>query len=192
MKKLVLVAALFALAAPVQAQTMAPAPASPKNATQGTVSDATKKFVTTAAMTDMFEIRAGQLALRKADTPAFQDFAGMTIADHTKTSQQLKPMAASLPGVQLPVDLDGALKQKIDQLGSLSGAAFESQYKAEQVSGHKEAVALFERYANSGDNPELKSWAANTLPTLRRHLEHAEALPNPQAAPTTGSGTTSK
>ena len=188
MKKLVLVAALFALAAPVHAQTTAPAPASPKNAAQGTVSAATKKFVTDAAMTDMFEIRAGQLALRKADTPAFQDLAGMTIADHTKTSQQLKQMASSLQGMQLPLDLDSAHKAKVDKLSSLSGAAFERQYKSDQVAGHKQAVEMFETYAKSGDNAELKSWAAQTLPTLKTHLQHAEALPNPQSAPTTGSG----
>lgn len=192
MQKLVLAAALLALAAPVHAQTAAPPAANQKNGGQGSVSAETKTFATTAAMTDMFEIRAGQLALRKADTPAFQDFAGLTIADHTKTTQQLKPMAASLPGLQMPLDLDSAHKQKIDQLRSLSGAAFERQYKTEQVAGHKEAVALFERYAKSGDNPEMKSWAASTLPTLKKHLEHAEALPSPQRAPTTGSGPKSK
>ena len=189
MKKLVLAAALLALAAPLHAQT---APSAATNAEQGSVSAETKTFVTTAAMTDMFEIQAGQLALKKADDPAFQDFAQLTIVDHTKTSQQLRPIAANLRGVQLPQALDSALKQKIDQLGSLSGEAFERQYKTEQVAGHKQAVALFETYAKSGDNPELKGWAAQTLPILKMHLQHAEALPSPRPAPTTGSGTKSR
>jgi putative membrane protein len=192
MKKLVLAAALCALAAPVHAQTAAPANADQKNAEQGTVSAATKKFVTDAAMTDMFEIQAGQLALKKADGPAYQDFSQMTILDHTKTSQQLKQMAPSLQGVQLPLELDSALKAKIDKLSSSSGAAFERQYKTEQVAGHRQAVEMFETYARSGDNAELKRWAAQTLPTLEMHLQHAEALPDPQSAPTTGSGTKSK
>jgi putative membrane protein len=192
MKKLVLAAALLALAAPAYAQTASPAAPGQKSADQGSVSAETKTFVTTAAMTDMFEIQAGQLAQKKADGPAYQDFAQMTVADHTKTSQELKPMAASLRGVQLPVDLDSAHKQKIDQLGSLSGAAFERQYKTIQVAGHKQAIELFENYAKSGDNPELKSWAARTLPTLKTHLQHAEALPSAQPAPTTGSGMKSK
>src|SRR5690348_15112110 len=110
MKKLVLAAALYAFAAPVHAQTTAPPPPNQKSAEQDSVSAQTKKFVTDAAITDMLEIRAGQLALRKADTPAFQDFAGMTIADHAKTSQQLKQMATSLRGVQLPLDFDSTHK----------------------------------------------------------------------------------
>ena len=33
-----------------------------------------------------------------------------------------------------------------------------------------------ERYAQGGDNPELKAWAGKTLPALKHHLEMAENL----------------
>ncbi len=39
-----------------------------------------------------------------------------------------------------------------------------------------DAVALFEAYAKSGDDPELKSWAAKTLPHLKEHLSIAKKL----------------
>ena len=45
-----------------------------------------------------------------------------------------------------------------------------------QVSAHKDAVSLFERYSNGGDNADLKAWAGKTLPALRHHLEMAEQL----------------
>ena len=45
-----------------------------------------------------------------------------------------------------------------------------------QVSAHKEAVSLFERYAKDGDNPELKSFASKTLPHLQEHLKMAQDL----------------
>jgi putative membrane protein len=61
-------------------------------------------------------------------------------------------------------------------LKSLKGAGFSSRYGSDQLSGHKDAVSLFERYAKSGDNPKLKDWADKTLPALRHHLEMAEAL----------------
>ncbi len=197
MKKLVLAAALGALAAPLHAQTSAPTTASPSapatanqlNAQKGAVSAATKKFATTAAMTDMFEIQAGQLAQQKASDPAYKDFAQLIIADHTKTTDQLKGMAPKLQGVELPQELDKTHQAKIDKLNSLSGAAFERQFKTEQVQGHKQAIQEFQAYAKSGDNPDLKAWAEQTLPALKTHLQHAEALPNPRSAPTTGSGT---
>ena len=45
-----------------------------------------------------------------------------------------------------------------------------------QVSAHKDAVSLFERYAKSGDDPKLKDWAGKTLPALQHHLQMAQDL----------------
>jgi putative membrane protein len=45
-----------------------------------------------------------------------------------------------------------------------------------QVQAHEEAVALFAEYAKTGDNSDLKSWAARTLPHLREHLAMAKKL----------------
>jgi hypothetical protein len=41
---------------------------------------------------------------------------------------------------------------------------------------HKEAVSLFERYANGGDNPKLRDWADRTLAALKHHLEMAQNM----------------
>jgi putative membrane protein len=53
---------------------------------------------------------------------------------------------------------------------------FTKQYRSDQVDAHKDAVSLFERYADGEDNPALKGWAVKTLPALRNHLEMAEQL----------------
>jgi putative membrane protein len=76
----------------------------------------------------------------------------------------------------LPTALDSTHQTKLDKLKSLNGADFSSRYKLEQVSGHKDAVSLFERYANGGDDPKLKEWADKMLPTLRHHLEMAQEM----------------
>jgi putative membrane protein len=189
MRTFVLAAALIALAGQAQAQTTIPGQAT---AERGAVSTETEQLAVNAAMTDRFEIQAGRLAVKKADHPAYLDFAQLMIADHSKTSEELKKMLPQLQGVQLPLDLDSARQAKIEKLNSLSGVAFERQYKAEQVDGHKQAIAIFQKYAQSGDNPDLKNWAEATLPLLRTHLQQAEALPDPRAEPTTGSGPESK
>ncbi len=190
MYKLILAAASLALAAPVAAQTVGQA--DQQSASQPTVSAATRQFVADAAMTDMFEVQAGLLALRMADDPAYLDFAQLMIADHDNASAQFKNAVSNLPGVQLPPELDGSHKAKIDELKSLSGAAFERQYKTEQVQDHHETIARLQKYAEDGDNPDLKTWAAETLPSLKAQLDHAEALPNPSPAPTSGSGLKSR
>ena len=53
---------------------------------------------------------------------------------------------------------------------------FAGQYDPMQVSAHKDAVSLFERYGKGGEGPKLKDWAGKTLPALQHHLEMAQGL----------------
>ena len=53
---------------------------------------------------------------------------------------------------------------------------FAGEYDPMQVSAHKDAVSLFERYAKGGEDPKLKDWAGKTLPALQHHLEMAQDL----------------
>ncbi|MEH2496936.1 hypothetical protein V1294_003415 [Bradyrhizobium sp. AZCC 1678] len=76
----------------------------------------------------------------------------------------------------LPTELDSSHQSKIDKLKSLKGADFSSRYNINQVSDHKDAISLFERYAKGGDHPKLKEWADKMLPMLRHHLEMAQDL----------------
>lgn len=45
-----------------------------------------------------------------------------------------------------------------------------------QVSAHKDAVFLLERYASGGEDPKLKDWAGMTLPKFQHHLDMAQNL----------------
>lgn len=140
------------------------------------VAPKTEDFVKQVSISDMFEIEAGKIAQTKANGPS-QTFAGQMIADHTKTSTELKGLLtegkvkAVAPGA-----LDDAHQKKLDKLKELDGAAFNKQYNSDQVSAHKDAVDLFERYAKGGDNAALKDWAGKTLPALKHHLQMAQEL----------------
>jgi putative membrane protein len=39
---------------------------------------------------------------------------------------------------------------------------------------HKKDVADFTKESNSGQNPDVKSFASNTLPTIKMHLQMVE------------------
>ena len=76
----------------------------------------------------------------------------------------------------IPAKLDSSSQKKVDQLRDAKPQDFARYYDPMQVSAHKDAVSLFERYSKSGDNSKLKDWAGKTLPTLQHHLEMAQAL----------------
>jgi putative membrane protein len=52
----------------------------------------------------------------------------------------------------------------------MSGAEFDKSYVAEMVKGHMEADALFTKEAQSGQDADIKAFAAKTDETVKRHL----------------------
>jgi len=140
-------------------------------------------FVTEAATSDIVEITASQIALQKGNDKE-KAFAQQMVTDHTKTSTELKSLVGAgdivvgsdKTPVTAPSSLDASSQKTIDKLNSESGADFSADYDALQVKAHKDAVSLFQRYADGGDNPKLKEWAAKTLPALQHHLDMAQML----------------
>ena len=171
MKKYVFLVACSLLAMPAFAETVGEKTGI--NSTLG-IAPTTKDFVQEAAVSDMFEIQSSKLASSKLSGEE-KSFADQMIADHTKTSSQLT-QAAQAANVPLPTGLDSAHQKMLDTLSSESGDTFRRDYFSDQVSAHKDAVSLFQRYGDKGDNANLKSWAATTLPALQHHLDMAKGL----------------
>jgi putative membrane protein len=167
-----LLATTFILAVPVSAQSVGEKTGI--NSALG-VSPSTPDFVKQVAISDMFEVESSKLAAQKADAET-KKFASKMVADHTKTSNELKAMVKGVKNAPLPTAMDSSHQGKLDKLKGLSGDQFTKQYRADQVAAHKDAVSLFDRYAKGGDNEKLKGWASKTLPALKHHLEMAEAL----------------
>ncbi len=145
------------------------------NSTLG-IAPSTQDFVTEAANSDMFEIEAAKIAQDKGNA-AEKSFASQMIADHTKTTSDIKGLIADGKlKAELPKELNSSMKSKLDDLKSAKPEDFASTYDKQQVAAHKDAVSLFERYGKSGDNAPLKAWANKTLPALKHHLAMAEKL----------------
>jgi len=77
----------------------------------GTVSaeltTSTKGFVEAAALSDMYEVQAGQLASMRAHMPELKKFAQQMVDAHTMTSNQLKGiLAKTAANVAPPAQLD--------------------------------------------------------------------------------------
>jgi putative membrane protein len=145
------------------------------NSTLG-ISPTTADFVKEAAMSDMTEIAASKIGEDRGNAPE-KSFSGQMITDHTKTSTELKGLVSGGEvKADIPTALDSSAQSKVDKLKNAKPNDFSSDFDSMQVSAHKDAVSLFERYAKGGDNPKLKEWAGKTLPTLQHHLEMAQDL----------------
>jgi putative membrane protein len=139
MKKAVLAFALVAvLGTPSFAQSVGE-----KTGINSTLaSPKTEDFIKEAAMSDMTEIEAAKVAQQKGNAEE-KRFAEMMLADHTKTSTELKSMVPTNLKAALPTALDDASQKKIAKLGDAKPENFASEYDPMQVSAHKDAVSLF-------------------------------------------------
>jgi putative membrane protein len=140
------------------------------------ISPTTADFVKEAATSDMLEIEAAKIAETKGNADE-KKFAGQMVTDHSKTSADLKAMVSSgAVKADIPASLDSSAQKKLDKLKDAKADDFAGVYDPMQVSAHKDAVSLFQRYSKSGDNAKLKDWAGKTLPTLQHHLDMAETM----------------
>ena len=148
------------------------------NAMTGT-SPSTEDFAKMVAVSDLFEIESSKLAQSNAQDAKVKAFAARMIKDHTETSAKLKGLvSSSKTNVELPAALDSSHQGKLDKLKELKASDFDKQYASDQESAHKDAISLFERYSKGGENADLKSFAANTLPHLQEHLKQAQDMNN--------------
>jgi putative membrane protein len=135
----------------------------------------TEDFIKEAATSDMLEIEAAKVAQQKGNADE-KKFAEQMITDHSKTTSELKGLVPPDMTSAIPTSLDDGSQKKLDKLRDAKADDFASDYDPMQVSAHKDAMSLFERYSKGGDNNKLKDWAGKTLPVLQHHLEMAEQM----------------
>lgn len=174
MKRILMAAALLAAASATPAFAQSAGEKTGVNSALG-IAPKTEDFIKEAAMSDMLEIEAAKVAQQKGDADD-KKFADMMITDHTKTSSELKSLTPADLKAAIPASLDASYQKKLDKLRDTKPENFASEYHSMQVSAHKDAVSLFERYAKGGDNAALKDWAGKTLPALQHHLDMAQKL----------------
>ncbi len=137
----------------------------------------TEEFVSKVTVSDMFEVKSGKLATKKAQHEDVKDFGEQMVDDHTETTEDLKKLVKDENiKVDMPSKLDDKHQANLDKLKEASGAKFDTVYVPMQVLAHEQAVNLFQDYSKSGDNEALKEWAADTVPTLKEHLKEARDL----------------
>jgi len=188
----------------VQGQT-GQAPNAPASTGARAEVTSTPEFLRLAAMSDRYETASGRLAGEKSQNARVKEFALMLVRDHSQTTQQLQTLMQQVPGMgagaatPLPQGrettgnaasgritnaqggpqhegLDQQHTALLQQLQGVSGAEFDRLFLSQQVTMHQQAVDLFSNYSRSGDNPQLKQWAAQTLPHLQEHLRMAQQL----------------
>jgi putative membrane protein len=130
-------------------------------------------FLMEAAKGGMAEVELGKLASEKASSDQVKQFGKRMVDDHGKANDELKSLAQS-KNITLPTSVDAKDKAFADRLSKMSGDQFDRAYMQHMLADHRKDVNAFRTESQSGKDPEVKAWAAKTLPTLEEHLKQAQ------------------
>lgn len=148
-----------------------------------------RKFVVTAGEAGAAEVEMARIAMDRAQSSDVKNFASRMVSDHQKAGDDLDKIASD-KGMAIDDKLSAKDQAELDRLTKLQGASFDREYVKSQLAAHKAAVALFGKESKSGNDSELKSFAASTLPTLQDHLQLVQQLSKSASHAATVSRTT--
>ena len=134
---------------------------------------ADRKFVMDAAKGGMAEVELGRLAVEKGSSDKVRKFGQRMADDHSKAGDELMTLASN-KNITLPTDVDAKDKMLRRRLSKLTGDAFDRAYMQAMVTDHRKDVKEFRAESQTAKDPDVKAWAAKTLPTLEEHLKLAE------------------
>jgi putative membrane protein len=127
-------------------------------------------FLDDAASIGRAEMRLGQLALEKSDTPRIRQLGQTMLDDHRTARDRLQLIAAS-ERLRLPPEPTPAQQATYRQLAALAGADFDRAYLDQLKSDQLETLALYREEAQNGRDPQLRAFAQEMLPVVQRHAQ---------------------
>jgi putative membrane protein len=139
------------------------------------VSSTEATFVKNSEAAGLTETRLGQIAKDKSSNNDVKNFGQKMIDDHTKAGDALKQVATQ-KSITLPTAVNATEKATITRLSKLSGKSFDKAYMSEMVKDHTSVVAALKQASKTSKDADIKSWAANTLPTAEEHLKMAKDI----------------
>ncbi len=132
-------------------------------------------FVTKAANGGMMEVELGKYAQQNANAQRVKDFGAMMERDHSRVNAELKSICQS-KGMSIPSSMDAATKNHTDKMKMNVGEKFDRAYIDMMVNDHKKDIGEFEKAEKSVKDNDLRAFITKTLPTLRTHLDSAQAI----------------
>ncbi len=142
----------------------------------GSVGAGEANFARQACQADVAQAQIGKLASANTKNEAVRSLAKQLVKDHTQAEKELAQIFAR-KGISAEPQLAQSLQTSINRLAELKGGAFDEAFKEQVIEDHEKAIAVFQKQAEQGADPELKAFAQKHLPHLREHLEVAKQLP---------------
>jgi putative membrane protein len=132
-------------------------------------------FLIKAVTGGVAEVQFSQLAKKHATDAKVKAFATRMVDDHSKANKKLLEYAKGLK-VGVVTGLNKDRRAAYSNLSKLSNGDFDREYMKTMVEDHEKALSLYQSFAKHGSHDGLRTFASDTLPTLKAHLKEAREI----------------
>lgn len=129
------------------------------NATQSKISAKDKSFLLNAISSGTWEVKTGGSAEGKLQNSSTKSVASRLVSDHTRMNNELVQLGKK-KGLDISVESKGQ---------QIPGPNYDKNYLTLVEQDHQESISHFQKEAQSGDDPDIKAFAAKSLSMLRQH-----------------------
>lgn len=131
---------------------------------------------------NVMEVEMGAMAKQRGTVPV-KKYGAMLVVDHSKADKGVQALA-KLRGVTLtdhPMGVAEADAHKksmelMARLQTLEGEAFDREYVDAMVTGHESEIERVTAALPQVTDAKVKALLRKTLPSLRKHADHAKRL----------------
>lgn len=142
-----------------------------------TTAPAAADFAAAVAASDLYEIQSGEMAADKAASDEVKSFAQMLVADHKKSTIDLKSAVANAsPPIAVEPVLDQEKLTMIEELKKAPAGQFDQAFIDQQKQAHQKALALLRQYESGGDNQALRDFAGKAAGVVQGHLDRLNRM----------------
>lgn len=132
-------------------------------------------FVKKAMQGGLAEVKLGELAQQRAQSPEVKEFAQHLVSEHQQANTELQQLAQT-KNMKVETEVSGKHVQTMSRLEKVSGEEFDKKFMDAVVKEHKDDIKDFKKQAQKGKDAEVKDWAQKTLPALEKHLQMAQQV----------------
>lgn len=132
-----------------------------------------RTFLVAAHQSNLAEIQAGRAAQQKAITSVVREHGQIFIRDHTRLDANVQAVAKQL-GVSLPSAPNEGQRAALASVAAKSGAAFDAAWLQQQLTSHRQSLALGNTELAQGADATVKGLATAAAPVVKMHLSMLE------------------
>jgi len=134
-----------------------------------------KQFLIKAINDNTAEIRSAETVAKRTENVEVRNFANKLIEDHKSLRTDLMAQAKAQK-LAIVEGLDKEQREKLKTLTDLRGAEQDKEFLKQQVECHEKALQMYERWAKTTSDNDLRDAARRAAKSVRHHLDHARKL----------------